>query len=283
MKRGSILVTEGEIVDAGTPLGQVGLSGKTEFPHLHISLRHNGEVVDPFAPEGSSTCNPTPENTMWADAPDYVAGGLLRLGYDTKVPKYVDVKSGAAGTSTLSSRRARACPLCPRLWKPGWRHAHDQHHRPQRVRFPARSRARENPGALLPRRRQKTPPRWLGRGRLYRHRHATPPRRSLRTGHPNPDHPLKAAPRLTAIVGCALAAHLDHTVVRPVNAPCFSTKYRRNTDVIPTQYRPRFCPLTTRFSGRFSPNSAKGSARRSQTPLTIPPWVLAIAVNVRSA
>lgn len=102
MKRGSISVTMGEIVDAGTPLGQVGLSGKTEFPHLHISLRHKGEVIDPFAPKGSSTCNPTPDNTMWADIPGYVAGGLVRLGYDTKVPKYADVKSGAAGTTTLA-------------------------------------------------------------------------------------------------------------------------------------------------------------------------------------
>ena len=102
MKRGSIAVATGDVVDAGAPLGQVGLSGKTEFPHLHMSLRHNDQVIDPFAPEGSSTCNPTPENTMWADAPGYVAGGLVRLGYDTKVPKYAEVKSGAAGTTTLA-------------------------------------------------------------------------------------------------------------------------------------------------------------------------------------
>jgi hypothetical protein len=29
----------------------VGLSGNTEFPHLHMTVRHAGEIVDPFAPD----------------------------------------------------------------------------------------------------------------------------------------------------------------------------------------------------------------------------------------
>ena len=49
MAQGSIRVRTGETVQAGTPLGRVGLSGMTEFPHVHLAVRRNGEEVDPFA------------------------------------------------------------------------------------------------------------------------------------------------------------------------------------------------------------------------------------------
>lgn len=49
LARGSLKVKPGERVKAGQPIGQVGLSGKTEFPHVHLTVRRNGAVVDPFA------------------------------------------------------------------------------------------------------------------------------------------------------------------------------------------------------------------------------------------
>jgi Peptidase family M23 len=49
LAKGSVLVKPGDRVTAGRPIGQVGLSGKTEFPHLHFTVRHQGQVVDPFA------------------------------------------------------------------------------------------------------------------------------------------------------------------------------------------------------------------------------------------
>ena len=49
LAQGTVLVRRGDRVSAGRPIGQVGLSGKTEFPHLHFTVRHQGRVVDPFA------------------------------------------------------------------------------------------------------------------------------------------------------------------------------------------------------------------------------------------
>jgi hypothetical protein len=49
MASGSLVVKPGEPVKAGQPLGRVGLSGLTEYPHLHFTVRHAGAVVDPFA------------------------------------------------------------------------------------------------------------------------------------------------------------------------------------------------------------------------------------------
>lgn len=49
MARGSIRVRSGQSVTPGTPLGLVGISGNSEYPHLHISVRHQDKTVDPFA------------------------------------------------------------------------------------------------------------------------------------------------------------------------------------------------------------------------------------------
>ncbi|MEI9963400.1 MAG: M23 family metallopeptidase [Caulobacteraceae bacterium] len=49
MEAGRFRVHPGQEVKAGEPLGEMGLSGDTEFPHLHITVRHDGQAVDPFA------------------------------------------------------------------------------------------------------------------------------------------------------------------------------------------------------------------------------------------
>jgi hypothetical protein len=49
MAQGSVRVKPGDTVKLGQPLGNVGLSGNTEFAHLHFTLRQNGKAVDPFA------------------------------------------------------------------------------------------------------------------------------------------------------------------------------------------------------------------------------------------
>jgi hypothetical protein len=103
MKRGSISVRTGEQVDAGSVLGQVGYSGRTQFPHLHISVRKDGQVIDPFDPDGQITCGAPDEVTLWADHPAYTAGGLLNAGFADRVPDYAAIKDGTAHTATLAA------------------------------------------------------------------------------------------------------------------------------------------------------------------------------------
>lgn len=42
LRQGSLMVAAGEVVSPGQPLGQVGNSGNTLEPHLHISARKSG-------------------------------------------------------------------------------------------------------------------------------------------------------------------------------------------------------------------------------------------------
>ncbi len=49
MRQGSVRVKVGDTVKAGDAIGLVGLSGNTEFPHIHITVRQGTTTVDPFA------------------------------------------------------------------------------------------------------------------------------------------------------------------------------------------------------------------------------------------
>lgn len=49
MARGSIGVKAGDRLAVGQRIGAIGLSGMTEFTHLHLTLRQHGKAVDPFA------------------------------------------------------------------------------------------------------------------------------------------------------------------------------------------------------------------------------------------
>lgn len=48
LKNNSIVVKAGDKVSKGAVLGEVGLSGFTEFPHVHFGILKDGKIVDPF-------------------------------------------------------------------------------------------------------------------------------------------------------------------------------------------------------------------------------------------
>jgi murein DD-endopeptidase MepM/ murein hydrolase activator NlpD len=47
MKQGSVLVRPGMTVAKGQQIGSIGVSGDTEFPHVHIGVRQDNHLVDP--------------------------------------------------------------------------------------------------------------------------------------------------------------------------------------------------------------------------------------------
>jgi hypothetical protein len=68
LKMGSITVKKGQKVSAGDRLGAIGASGFVQFPHLHISLRQNGETLDPFTGRAlGESCTNDMSASWWQD------------------------------------------------------------------------------------------------------------------------------------------------------------------------------------------------------------------------
>ena len=101
LKYRSVTVRKGQRVGNDTVIGQVGLSGQTEFPHLHLSVRHNGAVVDPFNATGNISCGETPEKSLWKDSLNYRPGGLISAGFSDAIPGHDKVRAGTAGATGL--------------------------------------------------------------------------------------------------------------------------------------------------------------------------------------
>lgn len=90
LRRGSVAVKSGDTIERGQKLGLVGLSGNTEFWHLHFEVRHQRKTVDPFIGLGAAEpCKPGGEPSWRSDvfaALAYVETGVLDAGISGSAP-----------------------------------------------------------------------------------------------------------------------------------------------------------------------------------------------------
>ena len=109
---GSLTVQEGQVVAQGQTLGHIGLSGLTQFPHLHLALRHQGQSIDPFTgipvpkkdrpSQGSHApdCLASLDRSLWnEDARSqlgYVTTSIMTSGFATSAPDVQEVRQGKA-------------------------------------------------------------------------------------------------------------------------------------------------------------------------------------------
>jgi hypothetical protein len=98
LRRGSLRVKEGDRVAAGQPLGLVGLSGETSFPHLHFEVRHGEGVVDPFVGLQRTAGCAAGERPLWAPQVmrdlAYQPVVLTGAGFATAAPERDDLRRG---------------------------------------------------------------------------------------------------------------------------------------------------------------------------------------------
>ncbi len=88
LRQGSIQVQAGSPVKKGDVVGQVGLSGLTQFPHVHLSVRYQGQEVDPFVgPTAEAGCEVIPR-PIWEQSIAYKPTGLVRAGFATEQPTF---------------------------------------------------------------------------------------------------------------------------------------------------------------------------------------------------
>jgi len=102
MAQGSLRVRPGDPVKAGQPLGRIGLSGLTEYPHLHFTARLQGQIVDPFAFEAPpGTCSAG--KSLWDKIPPalaYQPGAVLNAGFAPGPVTMEAIESGDAALAT---------------------------------------------------------------------------------------------------------------------------------------------------------------------------------------
>lgn len=109
MAKSSLRVKVGDRVVAGQPIGLVGLSGDTEFPHLHFTVRHLGKIVDPFSYDAPpDSCGGG--HSIWADSireqMQYRTREVLNYGF-ADIPLTMDlIESGELARNSISSESA---------------------------------------------------------------------------------------------------------------------------------------------------------------------------------
>lgn len=107
LARGSLKVKVGDTVAAGQPIAHVGLSGDTEFPHLHITVRHAGQIVDPFAPGPVAAGACGAQAGLWTPqagkALAYRSGVVLNIGFGTAVNPMEAVENHTVATPTAAA------------------------------------------------------------------------------------------------------------------------------------------------------------------------------------
>lgn len=96
LAKNSLRVKPGQRVREGRPLGLVGMSGDTEFPHVHLTVRKDGHVVDPFA-YGAAPGSCGGGRMLWRDRIAYQSGQVLLGGFATRAITMAEAQAYGAG------------------------------------------------------------------------------------------------------------------------------------------------------------------------------------------
>lgn len=96
LRKGSVSVRPGQVLNTGDVMGQMGLSGNTEFPHLHLSVRRNDRTIDPFNGVGLATRCGVKRAGIWsrkaAAALSYIGGGVVDAGFASRPVELAEVR-----------------------------------------------------------------------------------------------------------------------------------------------------------------------------------------------
>lgn len=106
LKKGSVKVKPGEKVSTGRILGQIGMSGLAEFPHVEFAALLNGKPVDPFVGVTNTPGCGFTATPLWSEAASkrltYKATGMLSAGFTSVIPKPEQARSGRHRADTLT-------------------------------------------------------------------------------------------------------------------------------------------------------------------------------------
>ena len=98
LAQGSVRVSRGQSVATGDPLGEVGSSGGTDFPHLHYAIRRFAAVVNPFTGVSPTGCDAASAQPLWSASTGltYTPTALFGFGVTKVFPSLEIVKQDHA-------------------------------------------------------------------------------------------------------------------------------------------------------------------------------------------
>ncbi len=103
MRKGSVLVKAGQAVSTGQTLGMVGMSGDAEFPHVHLSVRHGADKIDPFA-YGAAPGACATGASLWSKTAQaqfaYRSPAVLNTGFSAGAVSGDEVEAAAVSPAT---------------------------------------------------------------------------------------------------------------------------------------------------------------------------------------
>jgi|TARA_R110002126_G_scaffold3263_1_gene18534 hypothetical protein len=104
LKKDSIGVKQGQKVERGQKLGEVGVSGLAEHPHLHLSVYKDHELIDPFMGKDVIKADCSKDyydvKTYWDDTlpPRDERPSFYDAGFSTTMPAFDLIVQGQKGT-----------------------------------------------------------------------------------------------------------------------------------------------------------------------------------------
>lgn len=105
LRQGSLTVKVGDRVERGSQLGLIGLSGETEFPHVHLTVRKDGKVVDPFTGQAMTAGCGLEAKPLWQvdQHIEYEPVALYNAGFSTGKPDIEAIRSGKREDGPLAA------------------------------------------------------------------------------------------------------------------------------------------------------------------------------------
>lgn len=96
LAEGSVRVRNGDIVQNGQPIGFIGSSGGTSFPHLHYAIRAFNATIDPFIGVSPTGCEAEEAETLWDTSVGafYAESAILGFGATRDFPNLNAMENG---------------------------------------------------------------------------------------------------------------------------------------------------------------------------------------------
>ncbi|WP_340117975.1 M23 family metallopeptidase [Pelagibius sp. 7325] len=106
LRQGSVAVSQGQRVARGQKLGLIGLSGNSDFPHVHFAVTHEHRLLDPFTGQEPAAACGGAEQSLWSPAAQaqlaYRSGGLLSAGLLDRQAESEEIYAGIEPPASLS-------------------------------------------------------------------------------------------------------------------------------------------------------------------------------------